>query len=123
MAILRALRPLVPHIVIVGGLAALNHILFESHYSVLDLVLNALLGFSWHAVAQIAVALPFLGVFYLLARYWSCGAGGSSENSCANWETNSRQSPLLRAVGRRCCCRGKRGYPPMSARDGPWAAF
>ena len=69
MIFLRALLPLVPHIVIAGGLAALYHIVSESHYSLTDLVRNALLGFSWHAVAQIAVALPFLGVFYLCARF------------------------------------------------------
>lgn len=68
MAFLRALRSLIPHIAIVGALAAIYHAVSENHYSLTDLVRNALFSFSWHAIAQLAVALLFLAIAYPFVR-------------------------------------------------------
>jgi TRAP-type C4-dicarboxylate transport system permease small subunit len=68
MIFLRALRPLVPHIVILGLLAALYHVIAGIEKGSTSLALDAVFGFSWHALAQIAVALPIFGVIFLCAR-------------------------------------------------------
>jgi hypothetical protein len=68
MVILRALRPLVPHIVIAGLLAALFAVVAGIERGSSGLALEAVLGFCWHALAQVAFALPILGVIFLCAR-------------------------------------------------------
>lgn len=68
MAFVRALRSLIPHIVIVGGLAAIYHAVSESHYGLTDLIGNSLFRFSWHAIAQLLVALLVLAIAYPFVR-------------------------------------------------------
>ena len=69
MLFLRLLRPLLPHIVIVGGLAAVYHVAVGIEQGSRNLIGEAIFGFGWHAVKAIAVALPVVGVVFIYVRF------------------------------------------------------
>ena len=80
MLFLRLLRPLLPHIVIVGGLAALYHVVVGIEQGSRNLIGEAIFGFGWHAVKAIAVALPWWEPSSFTCAFCGRGAGDRFRN-------------------------------------------
>ena len=81
---LRLQRPLLPHILIVRGLAALYHVAVGIEQGSRNLIGEAIFGFGWHAVKATAVALPVVGSSSFTGAFCGRCADDRFESCCGS---------------------------------------
>lgn len=68
MFVRRLLRLMLPHMVIIGGLAALYHAATAIEQGPVQFAMHAMFGFGWHALGLVAISLPMLGIALFFRR-------------------------------------------------------